>query len=122
MSLAKPVSEEHAFGDIRRLMRRGRRLLVISGIIALAFFFSIIAASFGPGRGQTLILVIGDYIITLGIAVPGLTLYILRMYTDRSIRKGNAKAFSNRVKLALVSVSWIVLLIVIVLLITQTSV
>ena len=121
MSLAKPVSEERAFGDIRRLKRRGRRLLVIPGIIALAFFLSIIVASFGPGRGQTLMLVIGDYVVTLGIAIPGLTLYILRLYTNRSIRRGNPKVFSNRVKLALVSVSWIILLIVVVLLITQTS-
>ncbi len=118
MSLATPASQERAFGDIRRLMRRGRRLLLISGILALAFFLSIIAASFMPGSGEGL-LVIGDYVVTLGIATPGLTLYILRLYTDRSIRRGNPKIFSNRAKIALVSVNWAILLSVVALLITR---
>ncbi len=117
MSLAVPASEESAFKDRRRLMRGGRRLLVSAGLIALAFFFAlIIIVSFGTPRDQSLALIIGDYVITLGIAVPGLTLYLLRLYTDRSIRKGNAKVFTTRAKLALVSVSWVVLLIVVILL------
>jgi hypothetical protein len=116
LSLAVPVSEENAFKDRRRLMRGGRRLLVSAGLIALAFFFAILViASQGGARSQNLALIIGDYVVTLGIAVPGLTLYLLRLYTERSIRKGNAKAFTTKAKAALVSVSWVVLLIVVVL-------
>ena len=117
MSLAVPASEESAFKDRRRLMRGGRRLLVSAGLIALAFCFALILiVSFGTPRDQSLTLIIGDYVVTLGIAVPGLTLYLLRLYTDRSIKRGNAKAFTTRAKLGLVSISWVVLVIVVVLL------
>ncbi len=110
MSLAIPVSEESAFKDRRRLMRGGKRLLVSAGLIALAFCFALILiVSFGTPHDQSVALIIGDYVVTLGIAVPGLTLYLLRLYTDRSIRKGNAKAFTTRAKLGLVSISWVVL-------------
>jgi len=117
LSLAVPVSEENAWKDRRRLMRGGRRLLVSAGIIALAFFAALLLiVSYGTPRDQSLALIIGDYVVTLGIAVPGLTLYLLRLYTDRSIRRGNAKAFTTRAKLGLVSLSWVVLGIAVVLL------
>ena len=120
MSLAVPVSEENAFKDRRRLMRGGKRLLVSAGLIALAFFAALtIIVTYGTSRDQSLALIIGDYVVTLGIAVPGLTLYILRLYTDRSIRRGNPKSFTRNAKLGLVSVSWIVLLIVVILLIAR---
>ncbi len=122
MSLAQPASDESAFKDERMLRRGGRRLLVSAGIIALAFLFTIVLVSYGPGREQSLMLVIGDYVVTLGIAVPGLTLYILRLYTERSIRKGNAKVFTKSAKLGLVSASWIVLVIVVIMLVTQPPV
>ena len=70
-----------------------------------------------PGIGdQSLALIIGDYVVTLGIAVPGLTLYLLRLYTDRSIRRGNPKSFTRTYKLGLVSISWVVLVIAVALL------
>lgn len=117
MSLAIPVSEENAWKDRRRLMRGGRRLLVSAGLIALAFFFALLViVSFGTAHDQSLALIIGDYVVTLGIAVPGLILYLLRLYTDRSIRRGNAKAFTPRAKLGLVSISWVVLAIAVFLL------
>jgi len=116
LSLAQPASDEKAFKDERRLMLGGKRLLVSAGIVALAFFFTIILVSYGPGRNESLALIIGDYIVTLGIAVPGLTLYILRLYTDRSIRRGNAKVFSRTAKWGLVSISWVVLVITVILL------
>jgi uncharacterized membrane protein (DUF485 family) len=117
LSLAVPVSEENAFKDRGSLMRGGRRLLVAAGIIALAFFFALVLiVSYGSSRDQSLAIVVGDYVVTLGIAVPGLTLYILRLYTERSIRLGNAKAFTTRAKLALVSVSWVVLAVAVALL------
>jgi hypothetical protein len=117
LSLAVPASEEAALKDRGRLMRGGRRLLVAAGIIALAFFFALILiVTLGTGREQRLAILIGDYVVTLGIAVPGLTLYVLRLYTERSIRLGNAKVFTRNAKLALVSISWVVLLIVVVLL------
>ena len=117
MSLAVPVNEEIAWNDRRRLMRGGRRLLVAAGLIALAFFFALLLiVSFGTPRDQSLALIIGDYVVTLGIAVPGLTLYVLRLYTDRSIRKGNAKAFTTSAKVGMVSVSWGVLALVVILL------
>ena len=116
--LARPVSEEKAFLDRRRLMRRGRRLLVSAGIIALAFFFAIIViATYTSGAEQRTAYLIADFSITLGIAVPGLTLYILRLYTERSIAKGNAKAFTRNAKIGLVSISWIVLAVVVILLV-----
>jgi len=119
MSLAVPVSEENAWKDRRTLLRGGKRLLVSAGIIALAFFAALLViVSYGTPRDQSLALIIGDYVVTLGIAVPGLTLYLLRLYTDRSIRKGNAKAFTSRAKLGLVSISWIILAIVVVLLVS----
>lgn len=115
-----PVSEENAFKDRRRLMRGGKRLLVSAGIIALALFFAILLiVSYGTPRDQSLALIIGDYVITLGIAVPGLTLYVLRLYTDRSIRKGNPKAFTTRSKLALISISWVVLVVIVIYLLEQ---
>ena len=118
MSLAVPVSEENAWKDRRRLMTGGRRLLVSAGIIALAFFAALLViVSYGTPHDQSLALIIGDYVVTLGIAVPGLTLYLLRLYTDRSIRKGNAKSFTTRAKLGLVSISWVVLGIAVVLLV-----
>ena len=117
MSLAIPVSEENAWKDRRRLMQGGKRLLVSAGIIALAFFAALLLIiSYGTPHDQSIALIIGDYVVTLGIAVPGLTLYLLRLYTDRSIRKGNAKAFTTRAKLGLVSISWVVLGIAVVLL------
>lgn len=117
MSLAVPVSEENAFKDRRRLMRRGRRLLVSAGVIALAFFFAIIViATYTSAKDQSVIYLVGDYVVTLGIAVPGLTLYLLRLYTERSIKQGNAKAFTPRAKLGLVSISWVVLAIAVLLL------
>jgi hypothetical protein len=117
LSLAVPVNEETAFKDRRRLMRGGKRLLVSAGIIALAFFFAIITIiSYGTARDQSIAFIIGDYVVTLGIAVPGLTLYLLRLYTDRSIRRGNAKAFTMRAKIGLMSISWVILVIVVVLL------
>ena len=120
MSLAVPVSEENAFKDRRRLMRGGKRLLVSAGIIALALSFALLLiVSYGTPRDQSLALIIGDYVITLGIAVPGLTLYVLRLYTDRSIRKGNPKAFTTRSKLALMSISWVVLVIIVIYLLEQ---
>ena len=118
LSLSVPVSEEKAWNDRRRLMRGGRRLLVAAGLIALAFFFALIlVVSYGSARDQSLALIIGDYVVTLGIAVPGLILYILRLYTDRSIRKGNAKAFTARAKLGLLSISWVVLAAIVALLV-----
>ncbi|MDA4132129.1 MAG: hypothetical protein OK454_03265 [Thaumarchaeota archaeon] len=118
MSLAIPVSDESAWNDRRRLMRGGKRLLVAAGIIALAFLGALVLiVSYGTSREQSLALVIGDYVVTLGIAIPGLTLYILRLYTDRSIRRGNAKAFTTRAKVGLVSISWVVLVIVVALLV-----
>ncbi len=117
MSLAHPVSEENAFKDLKRSLLEGRRLLVSAGLLALAFCFAIILiVSVGPGRGQNVWLVIGDYVVTLGIAVPGLTLYLLRKYTERSIRRGNAMAFSTMSKLALMSVSWVFLVAIVALL------
>jgi hypothetical protein len=116
LSLAVPVSEENAWNDRRKLMRGGRRLLVSAGLIALAFCVALILiVSFGTPHDQSVALVIGDYVVTLGIAVPGLTLYLLRLYTERSIRKGNAKAFTTRAKLGLVSISWVVLAIAVIL-------
>jgi hypothetical protein len=118
LSLAVPVSEESAWKDRRRLMRGGRRLLVSAGLIALAFFAALLViVSYGTPHDQSIALIIGDYVVTLGIAVPGLTLYLLRLYTDRSIRKGNAKAFTTRAKLGLVSISWVVLAVAVVLLV-----
>ncbi len=119
MSLAKPVSEESAFKDLRVLRMGGRRLLVAAALIALAFFFAIIVVASGSGRSQSLLLIIGDYVVTLGIAVPGLILYILRLYTDKSIRRGNPKAFSTTAKLAFVSISWVALAIIVVFLLIQ---
>jgi hypothetical protein len=117
LSLAVPASEENAFKDRRRLMRGGRRLLVSAGLIALAFFAAlIIIVSYGTPHDQSLALIIGDYVVTLGIAVPGLTLYLFRLYTERSIRRGNPKVFTRNAKLGLVSISWAVLLIAVVLL------
>lgn len=118
MSFAVPVNEETAFTDRGRLMKGGRRLLVSAGLVALAFFFALILiASTGNLGDERLAVLILDYVVTLGIAVPGLTLYILRVYTDRSIRKGNAKAFTMRAKLGLVSISWVVLSVVVALLV-----
>jgi hypothetical protein len=119
LSLAVPVSEESAFTDRSWLMRRGRRLLVSAGILALAFFFAIIviASTYKLGPDANLAFVIVDYIVTLGIAVPGLTLYMLRVYTDRSMRKGNPKTFTRTAKLGLVSISWVILAIVVILLV-----
>jgi len=122
LSLAQPASEENAFKDLRGLLRGGRRLLVSAGIVALAFFFTIIIVSYGPSRDQNLLLLIGDYVVTLGIAIPGLTLYLLRVYTTRSIRRGNAKVFTTRAKLGLVSISWIALVIIVILLIMQRGI
>jgi hypothetical protein len=117
LSLAVPASDESAWKDRGALMRGGRRLLVSAGLIALAFFFALLViVSYGTPREQSLALIIMDYVVTLGVAVPGLTLYLLRLYTDRSIRRGNAKVFPMRTKLALVSISWVVLVIVVVLL------
>lgn len=99
------------------MRKEGRRLLVSAGLIALAFFFTIILVTYLPSRGGNLALLIGDYVITLGIAVPGLTLYLLRLYTSRSIRRGNAKTFSMTAKLGLMSISWVALLAVVVLLV-----
>jgi hypothetical protein len=118
LSLAVPVSEENAWNDRRRLMSGGKRLLVSAGLIALAFCAALILiVSFGNPRDQNIVLIAGDYVVTLGIAVPGLTLFLLRVYTDRSIRKGNAKAFTTRAKLGLLSISWAALAIAVTLLI-----
>ena len=115
MGFAPPVSEEKAWKDRGWLMHRGRRLLVAGGIIALAFFFALILiANYTSGPEQAKAYLIGDYVITLGIAVPGLILYMFRLYTERSIRRGNAKAFTPRAKLAFVSISWVVLAIAVV--------
>jgi hypothetical protein len=119
LSLAKPASQELAYGDLSRLMKRGRRLLVIAGIAALAFLFTIILVASTSGSGTAFMLVIGDYVITLGIAIPGLILYVLRVYTNKSIRRGNPKVFSNRAKLGLMSISWVALVIVLAVLITR---
>lgn len=48
----------------------GRRLLVSAGLIALAFFVTILIVTYESGRGSSLDLLIGDYIVTLGIAIP----------------------------------------------------
>jgi hypothetical protein len=118
LSLAVPVSDEKAWQDRARLMIGGKRLLVSAGLIALAFFLALLLiVSRGTSHDQSLALIIGDYVITLGIAIPGLTLYILRVYTDKSIRSGNAKSFTRNTKLGLVSISWFVLLIVVILLV-----
>jgi hypothetical protein len=119
LSLAKPVSEESAFKDLRVLRMGGRRLLVAAGILALAFFVAIILIVSNSGRSTSLLFIIGDYVVTLGIAVPGLILYLLRLYTDKSIRKGNPKAFSKTAKLGFVSISWVALAIVVVYLLLQ---
>jgi len=120
--LARPVSEENAFKDVRGLLKGGRRLLVSAGLLALGFCAAIILiAMYTSGREQSLVYLIGDFVVTLGIAVPGLTLFILREYTNRSIRKGNAKAFSTRTKLGLVSISWVVLVAIVVALIYQAG-
>jgi len=118
LSLAVPVSDEKAWQDRARLMLRGKRLLVSAGLIALAFFLALLLiVSRGTSHDQSLALIIGDYVVTLGIAIPGLTLYILRVYTDKSMRKGNPKSFTRNAKVGLVSISWFVLVIVVVLLV-----
>jgi hypothetical protein len=118
LSLAVPVSEENAWNDRSRLMNGGKRLLVAAGLMALAFCVALILiVSFGNPRDENVALIAGDYVVTLGIAVPGLTLFLLRVYTDRSIRRGNAKAFTARAKLSLVSISWVALAIAVTLLI-----
>jgi hypothetical protein len=112
LDVAVPASEESAFKDWRSLMFRGKRLLVSAGVLALAFFGALILiVSYGTPHDQSVAILIGDYVVTLGIAVPGLILYVLRLYTLRSIRSGNAKVFPARSKLALVSVSWAALVI-----------
>ena len=121
LSLAKPVSEENAFKDLKVLRMGGRRLLVAAGILALAFFVAIIFIVSNSGRSTSLLFIIGDYVVTLGIAVPGLILYMLRLYTDKSIRRGNPKAFSRSAKLAFVSISWIALAVVVVFLLIQPA-
>ena len=99
-------------------MLRGKRLLVSAGLIALAFFLALLLiVSRGTSHDQSLALIIGDYVVTLGIAIPGLTLYILRVYTDKSMRKGNPKSFTRNAKLGMVSISWVVLVIVVLLLV-----
>lgn len=118
MSLAVPVSEENARNDRRRLMSGGKRLLVSAGLMALAFCAALILiVSFGNVRDQNIALIVMDYVVTLGIAVPGLTLFLLRVYTDRSIRRGNAKAFTTRAKLGFVSISWVALAVAVTLLV-----
>jgi len=118
LSLAVPVSDEKAWKDRAMLMLRGKRLLVSAGLIALAFFLALLLiVSRGTSHDQSLALIIGDYVVTLGIAIPGLTLYILRVYTDKSMRKGNPKSFTRNAKVGLVSISWFVLVIVVVLLV-----
>jgi len=118
LSLAVPVSDEKAWQDRARLMLRGKRLLVSAGLIALAFFLALLLiVSRGTSHDQSLALIIGDYVVTLGIAIPGLTLYILRVYTDKSMRKGNPKSFTRNAKLGMVSISWVVLVIVVLLLV-----
>jgi hypothetical protein len=118
MSLAVPVSDEDALEDRGKLMRGGRRLLVSAGLISLAFFLAImVIATFTSGKDQSLAILIGDYVVTLGIAVPGLTLFILQKYTENSMRKGNAMAFTTRAKVGLVAISWVVLGVAVVLLV-----
>jgi hypothetical protein len=119
LSLAKPVSEENAFKDLKVLRMGGKRLLVAAGILALAFLVAIIYIVSSSGRSTSLMFIIGDYVVTLGIAVPGLILYILRLYTDKSIRRGNPKAFSRTAKLGFVSISWVALAVVVVYLLVQ---
>ena len=118
MGFAPPVSDEKAFNDRKRLMKGGRRLLVSAGILALAFFFALILiATYTSGAEQRTAYLLVDYVVTLGIAVPGLTLYLLRLYTERSIGQGNAKMFTRNAKIGLVSISWIALAVAVILLV-----
>ena len=110
----KKADLEDAFMEMRRLVRDGRILLVIAGIIVLGLLLVLFLPFVKRTQDFNSILIVVDYIVTLGVAGPGVTLYLLRLYTDRALRRGRGVVFSGWSKLGIISINWIVLAIVLV--------
>lgn len=103
-----------AFMEMRRLVREGRILLVIAAVIVLGLLLIPLLPFVQRTQEFNSILIVVDYIVTLGIAGPGVTFYLLRSYTDRALRNGTGVLFSRRSKLGIVSINWVVLAIILV--------
>ncbi len=110
----KTTDLEDAFMEMRKLVREGRILLVIAGIIVLGFLLVLFLPFVKRTQEFNSILILADYIVTLGVAGPGVALYLLRLYTDRALRNGKGVVFSRWSKLGIISINWIVLAIVLV--------
>ncbi len=97
--------------EMRRFVREGRILLAIAVVIVLGLLL-ILFLPFHRTQGFNSMLIAIDYIVTLGIAGPGVTFYLLRLYTDRALKNGTGVLFSRRSKLGIVSINWVVLAII----------
>ncbi len=100
-----------AFMEMRRFVREGRILLAIAVVIVLGLLL-ILFLPFHRTQEFNSMLIAIDYIVTLGIAGPGVTFYLLRLYTDRALKNGTGVLFSRRSKLGIVSINWVVLAII----------
>lgn len=100
-----------AFMEMRRFVREGRILLAIAVVIVLGLLL-ILFLPFNRTQEFNSMLIAIDYIVTLGIAGPGVTFYLLRLYTDRALKNGTGVLFSRRSKLGIVSINWVVLAII----------
>lgn len=106
------VNVDGAFMEMRRLVREGRILLVIAVVIVLGLLLIPFLPFFQRTQEFNSILIAIDYIVTFGIAGPGVTFYLLRLYTDRALRNGTGVLFSRRSKLGIVSINWVILAII----------
>ncbi len=100
-----------AFMEMRRFAREGRILLAIAVVVVLGLLLILIIPFHRTQEFNSMLIAI-DYIITLGIAGPGVTFYLLRLYTDRALRNGTGVLFSRRSKLGIVSINWVVLAVI----------
>lgn len=101
-----------AFFETKKLLRRGRALLLLAGLVALAFLSLFLPWVHRTDQLNSTLRVL-DYVLILGIAGPGLTLYILRRRSWRALDIGYGIVYSRLAKLAAVSINWVALLIVI---------
>ena len=102
---------DSAAREMGRLLRSGKVILLIVGAIGLAMLVATIFAV-DSIRSSNSLLVLLDYAIVIGIGGPGVTLFVLRLYTNRTLAGGNAKVFSKKRILLFVSVSWVCLALV----------
>lgn len=101
------ASPDQFFFETKSMARRGTALLVAAAVVVLVLAAAVLELPRVSAGGLSSYLLVLDYLAIPAIAGPGLTLYLLRVYSFYLARKGRPTTFSRKAKVGLVSASWV---------------